>query len=92
VSRSCTKTWRTYLFLRNKTKLRNLLKLLAYQIGNLVSLNELAKQLQLARETVGHYISLLEEAFIIFRLPGFSRNLRKEITKMDKIYFTDLGI
>lgn len=80
------------LFIRNKTKLRNLLKLLAYQIGNLVSLNELATQLQLARETVGHYISLLEEAFIIFRLPGFSRNLRKEITKMDKIYFTDLGI
>ncbi len=80
------------LQIRNKSKLRDLLKLLAWQIGNLVSLSELATHLQITRETVSHYISLLEEAFIIFRLPGFSQNLRKEITKMDKIYFTDPGV
>jgi len=43
-------------------------------------------------ETVDAYISLLEKAFIVFRLKGFSRNLRKEISKRDKIYFWDLGI
>jgi predicted AAA+ superfamily ATPase len=41
---------------------------------------------------VARYIDLLEKSFIIFRLKGFSRNLRKEITKMDKIYFWDVGI
>ena len=46
----------------------------------------------MSKETVISYVDLLEQSFIIFRLPGFSRNLRKEVTKMDKIYFYDLGI
>ncbi|HHE46022.1 MAG TPA: DUF4143 domain-containing protein [Candidatus Moranbacteria bacterium] len=41
---------------------------------------------------VDRYIDLLEKSFVIFRLRGFSRNLRKEVSKMDKIYFYDLGI
>ncbi len=73
-------------------KLRQLLKLIAFQIGNLVSIHELANTLQINRETVIHYIDLLEKSFVLFRLSGFSRNLRKEITKMDKIYFYDLGV
>ena len=40
----------------------------------------------------GPYIDLLEKAFVVFRLSDFSRNLRKEVNKMDKIYFYDLGI
>ncbi len=73
-------------------KLRQLLKLLAYQIGNLVSIQELANALQINRDTVINYIDLLEKSFVLVRLTGFSKNLRKEITKMDKIYFVDLGI
>lgn len=73
-------------------KLNQLLKLLAYQTGQLVSLQELATTLQIHRDALINYIILLEKSFVIFRLPGFSRNLRKEVVKMDKIYFYDTGV
>jgi len=78
--------------IRNSGKIANLLKLLAFQVGSEVSLNEIAQKLALSQETVASYIDLLEKAFIIFRLKAFSRNLRKEIAKRDKIYFWDLGV
>ncbi|MCB0687976.1 MAG: ATP-binding protein [Saprospiraceae bacterium] len=77
--------------IRYPEKLRQLLRLLSYQIGNLVSIHELATSLQVNRDTIINYIDLLEKAFVIFRLKGLSRNLRKEVTSMDKIYFLDLG-
>ncbi len=73
-------------------KLRQLLKLLAFQTGNLVSIHELSNSLGIHRDAVLNYIDLLEKAFVIFRLGGFSYNLRKEVVKMDKIFFYDLGI
>ena len=78
--------------IRYPEKLRQLLKILAFQIGNLISIHELAVTLQVNRETIINYLDLLEKTFVVFRLSGFSRNLRKEVTKMDKIYFYDLGI
>jgi predicted AAA+ superfamily ATPase len=78
--------------IRNSSKIRDLLRLLSFQVGNQVSLSELSNSLELSRTTVDRYIDLLEKAFIVFRLSGFSRNLRKEVTKMDKIYFYDTGI
>ena len=73
-------------------KLRRLLQLLAFQIGSEVSLNELGQSLQMSKDSVNTYIDLLEKAFVVLRLSGYSRNLRKEVVKMDKIYFYDLGI
>lgn len=78
--------------IKNKKKLKDLLRLLALQIGNEVSINELSQQLKISRDAVSRYIDLLEQTFVIFSLNGFSRNLRKEITKMDKYYFYDNGI
>jgi len=78
--------------LKNSAKIRDLLKLLAFQIGNEVSLTELGSSLGMGKDTVSRYIDYLEKTFIVFRLKGFSRNLRKEVTKMDKIYFHDLGV
>jgi hypothetical protein len=72
--------------------LLDLLKLLAFQMGNEVSLNELATQLSIDVKTVQRYLDLLEKAFVIFRLNGFSRNLRKEVTSKAKYYFLDTGI
>jgi len=72
--------------------LLNLLKLLAFQIGSEVSLNELASQLKIDVKTVDRYLDLLEESFVIHRLTAFSRNLRKEISKKNKYYFLDNGI
>jgi predicted AAA+ superfamily ATPase len=78
--------------IRNSNKLRLLLKLLAYQVGAQVSLTELGTQLQMSKNTVDAYVDLLEQSFVIFRLKGFSRNLRKEMSKQDKIYFWDVGV
>ena len=78
--------------IRNSHKIRDLLKLLAFQIGSEVSLSELGSSLGMGKDTVSRYIDFLEKSFVIFRLEGFSRNLRKEVTKMDKIFFYDLGI
>ncbi|MBW6490350.1 MAG: ATP-binding protein [Lentimicrobium sp.] len=78
--------------IRNPSVLRNLLRLLALQIGSEVSIPELSKNLNISQDTVNNYIDLLEKAFIVFRLGGYSRNLRKEVTKRSKIYFWDTGI
>ena len=66
---------------RHSNKLRNLVRLLAFQIGREVSLTELGSQLQMNKETVATYIDRLEQSFVLFRLGGFSRNLRKEVSK-----------
>jgi uncharacterized protein len=78
--------------IRHSDKLIRLLKLLAFQAGSPVSLHELGKSLEMSHETVNNYIDLLEKGFILFRLSAYSRNLRKEVTKMNKIYFYDTGI
>jgi predicted AAA+ superfamily ATPase len=72
--------------------IKRLLMLLAHQIGNEVSTNELATQLQMARPTVDRYLDLLEQTFVIFRLPSYSTNPRKEVVRSKKIYFWDTGI
>jgi len=72
--------------------LYRLLKLLAWQVGSQVSTVELGNSLQLNKETVERYLDLLTKVFIIFPLSGFSRNLRKEVTKSKKWYFYDNGI
>jgi len=78
--------------IRNSSKIRDLLKLLSFQIGSQVSISELSGALELSRATVDRYIDLLEKSFVIFRLSGFSRNLRKEVSKMNKIFFYDIGV
>jgi len=72
--------------------IKRLLLLLAHQAGSEVSVNELATQLQMARPTVERYLDLLEQTFVIFRLPSFSTNPRKEIAKSQKVFFWDTGI
>jgi uncharacterized protein len=70
----------------------NLLRLLAFQVGSLVSYTELAMKVGLNQKTVERYLDLLEKSFIIKRVGGYSRNLRKEITQKAKYYFYDTGI
>ncbi|MCX8009841.1 MAG: ATP-binding protein [Ignavibacteria bacterium] len=72
--------------------LLELLRLLAFQIGSEVSLNELAQSLRVDVKTVQRYIDLLEKSFTIIGVSGFSKNLRNEMTKKRKYYFYDTGI
>jgi predicted AAA+ superfamily ATPase len=73
-------------------KLVRLLQALAFQIGSQVSYNELGSICGMDAKTVEKYINLLEQAFVVFRLPSFSRNLRNELKSSRKIYFYDNGI
>jgi len=90
----------TYLFkdvlqldnLKRSDLIFKLLKALALQEGNEISYNELARLLGENVHTIKRYIEILEQAFIIFRLPSFSQNLRKELGQRNKIYFFDVGI
>ena len=78
--------------IKNSDKLLDLLRLIAFQIGKEVSLNELSSSLSIAKQTVERYLDLLEKSFIIKKADGFSGNLRKEITKTCRYYFIDNGI
>jgi uncharacterized protein len=78
--------------IKKPKRVLDLLSLLALQIGSEVSIHELSNQLLLDRQTVEKYLDILEKMFILINLRGFSRNLRKEVTKTSKYYFVDLGL
>jgi predicted AAA+ superfamily ATPase len=78
--------------LRGSRVILDLLKLLSFQVGQEVSWNELATHVKMDVKTVGRYLDILEKAFVIKSLGGFSRNLRSEITQKQKYYFLDNGI
>ncbi len=72
--------------------LEKILRAVALQIGSEVSMHEIAQLVGAGSQTVERYIDLLEKAFVLFRLPALSRNVRNEIKKGKKIYFYDNGI
>jgi predicted AAA+ superfamily ATPase len=81
-----------YEEIRSPEMLENILKALAHQVGSLVSYNEIANLLKVSSKTVERYVKLLEQSFVIFRLPSYARNIRNELSKSQKIYFYDNGI
>lgn len=78
--------------IKKPEKMLELLKLLAFQIGSEVNFNELSNSLKIDNQTVESYIEMLEQAFVIYKLPGYHTNQRTELKKSKKIYFNDLGI
>ena len=78
--------------IRKPDKIVKLLQALAFQVGQLVSYNELGQICGLDSKTIEQYIILLEQSYIIIRLGAFSRNLRNELKNSRKIYFLDNGI
>ncbi len=78
--------------IENRSAARNLLKLLAYQTGNLVNISELAEKLSIDVKTVRRYLTLFEQSYIVFTLPPYMKSGRKEIGKMAKVYFFDVGL
>jgi predicted AAA+ superfamily ATPase len=82
----------TWERIQKPDKLEKLVQALAFQMAQLISYHELGQICGLNAETVEKYINLLEKAYIVFRLPSFSRNLRNELKKSYKIYFYDNGL
>lgn len=78
--------------IKNASKMKELLQLIALQTGSEASYEELGQKLGMSKNTVEKYLDLLSKTFVIFRLGAFSRNLRKEITKAGKWFFYDNGI
>ncbi len=78
--------------IKNSRKISDLLRLIAFQIGNEVSLEELGNKLSMSKNTVERYLDLLEKAFVIVKVDGLWRNPRKSVTKMSRYYFLDNGI
>ncbi len=79
--------------IKKSNKIIDLLRLIAFQIGKEVNIEELANSLKgISRNTVEHYLDLLSKVFILYNVRGYSNNLRKEITKTSKWYFYDNGI
>jgi uncharacterized protein len=82
-----------YEGIRKANKLFDLLRLVAWQVGKDVSVDELANQLKsISRNTVEVYLDLLSKVFVIYNIRGYSNNLRKEVTKNSRWYFFDNGI
>ncbi len=77
---------------KNSKLILDLLRLIAFQVGSEVSLHEIGRQIGIDTKTVARYLDLLEKSFVLFNLRGFSKNLRKEITKKSKYYFFDNGV
>jgi len=78
--------------IRKPLLLEKLIQALALQVGNEVSYHELGQIIDSDKQTVEKYVDLLEQCFVIFKLPAYSKNLRNEIKKSKKIYFYDNGI
>ena len=78
--------------IKNSQKMYDLLRLIAYQIGSEVSLNELGNALKVSPNTIARYLDLLGKVFVLYRIGGYARNLRKEVSKSSKWYFYDNGI
>ena len=78
--------------IRKPDLLDKLLRALALQLGSEVSLPEIGQLLGVDKTTVENYLTVLEQAFVVFRLPAYSRNLRNEIKRMRKVYFWDVGV
>jgi len=78
--------------IRNSSKMFDLLRLIAFQTSNEVAYEELGRQLGVGKNTVERYLDLLSKVFVLFKVQGFSRNLRNEITKTSKWYFYDTGV
>lgn len=78
--------------IRKADKIMDLLRLIAFQTGKPVNLEELGNALNISKNTVERYLDLLSKVFVVFKVNGFSRNLRKEVTKMSRWYFYDNGI
>lgn len=78
--------------IKSSKTILDLLRLLSFQIGSEVSFSELGKQLGIDYKTVARYLDILEKSFVLYNLRGFSRNLRKEVTKKSKYYFYDTGV
>jgi len=69
-----------------------LCKILASQIGGLVNTSEIANTLGVSKTAIDNYLYILQKSFHIALVRPFYMNVRKELTKMPKCYYMDMGL
>lgn len=77
---------------RHTDKFYVMLKVISAQIGGLLNINELSRTIRLSTTAVEHSVYIMKKSFHIVTVPPLYRNMRKELTKMHKVYFHDLGL
>lgn len=78
--------------IKNELLFYQLFRILAEQSGQLVNINELSNTLKTRSETILNYLRIMQTCFHVETVRPFFSNVRKELTKMPKIYFLDLGL
>jgi hypothetical protein len=68
------------------------LRLLATRIGQVISLNTLAEEVNVPQATLTSWIQLLEASYVIFRLPAYFNSFGRKVVRVPKLYFTDVGL
>lgn len=69
-----------------------LVRLLSNQVGQLINYTEIANKLEVTRQTVSHYVKLLEQLYLFEGLPAWSKNENKRLIKTPKIHIVDTGL
>lgn len=83
---------RSLFQLEDIAKFNQLVKILAYQSGNLLNILNLSKTIGISRQTLSNYLTILENTYTLSLLPPYFTNKRKEIIKSPKVYFLDTGL
>lgn len=78
--------------IKNLNLFERFVTLLAGRIGQVVNCSSLAGETGVSATTIGEWLSILEAAFLVFRLPPYFSNISKRIVKSPKVYFTDVGL
>jgi hypothetical protein len=73
------------------TSIENLIQLLKKNVGTPVSYSSLAGDLQCSDKTIKRWLGILENMYVIFKVPPFHKNIARAILKSPKYYFYDIG-
>lgn len=83
---------RQYIENKNFVGFNKILRILSSQVGNLLNINELSKSVRLSYIKVEEYVDVLEQMYVIQKVSPFYVNVKKEISKMQKVFFYDIGL
>lgn len=86
------KDLRQMIAVKNLNLFLRFLTLLAGRVGQVVNLSSMAGEVGVSSTTLGEWLSVLEDSFIVFRLQPYFSKISKRITKSPKVYFVEPGL
>lgn len=83
---------RMILQVHNLHLFQKFMVLAAARVGQIFNKDQIAGEVGVSSKTIGHWLSILEACYIIYRLPPYFENFGKRAVKSPKIYFCDVGL